>query len=325
MSNAIAVVPCYNGSRYLPATIRAIQRQSHAFSGVLVVDDGSTDTTFDIAKQLDCDVIRHESNMGLAAARNTGLRTVSTELIAFVDADVILEREWLKTLMPHVLNHDSAQAGGRLIEMHTDRAADAWRALHLTQDNGTADAMFHLRNPGRLAGFATLSRCEALRKVGGYNPIFAKAYEDVDICHRLIDCDYKLAYVPSATAYHARMDTVMTLLRSSWNWDFWPAYQNGCYRSFGTMLKRLVANTTTALSLARSHIQARRFGLLHIDATYLLTSCLWDAAFHLGQQNRSFRLLFGKQDKGNIGLTATGGAEACPGAGECVKPPDTLP
>jgi len=82
------IVPVFNGERYLQEALASILAQSHQALDVLVVDDGSTDTSATVAKSCG-DRIRYlfQPNAGPAAARNLGLEASQGEFVAFLDAD----------------------------------------------------------------------------------------------------------------------------------------------------------------------------------------------------------------------------------------------
>jgi glycosyltransferase involved in cell wall biosynthesis len=83
------IIPVYNGARYIARAIISALHQKSVQHEVIVVDDGSTDGSGDIAAAVDpvVRVIRHETNRGLPAARNTGIRAARGNMIAFLDSD----------------------------------------------------------------------------------------------------------------------------------------------------------------------------------------------------------------------------------------------
>lgn len=82
------IVPVYNGENFLPEAINSIRQQNYTPLEIIIVDDGSTDNTAQVADTLGSDIryIR-QKNAGPAAARNAGLRIARGEVIAFLDVD----------------------------------------------------------------------------------------------------------------------------------------------------------------------------------------------------------------------------------------------
>jgi len=87
------VIPCFNAERYIASTLRAVQAQSGAQLEIIVVDDGSTDSSAALIER-DFPEVRllQRANAGVAAARNAGIAAATAEWIAFCDADDI----WLQ-------------------------------------------------------------------------------------------------------------------------------------------------------------------------------------------------------------------------------------
>ena len=80
------VVPCYDGELFLEETLRSALAQSYPAVEVIVVDDGSTDGSAEIARQFPVRYLRQE-NRGLSEARNTGIRMSQGAYLVFLDAD----------------------------------------------------------------------------------------------------------------------------------------------------------------------------------------------------------------------------------------------
>src|SRR5688500_7201655 len=95
------IVPAFNQARYLPETVDSVLRQSFKDFEVIIIDDGSTDDTPDVARSiLDTRVqYARQANRGPSAARNAGLRHAVGEYIAFLDSDDILLPCHLETLV----------------------------------------------------------------------------------------------------------------------------------------------------------------------------------------------------------------------------------
>ncbi|WP_197439840.1 glycosyltransferase family 2 protein [Calycomorphotria hydatis] len=91
------VIPCYNGARFLQETLQSATQQSHAPLEVIVIDDGSTDHSADIAKVFGDPVrVIRQQNQGESVARNKGIEEARGEWIAFLDADDFWKPEKLE-------------------------------------------------------------------------------------------------------------------------------------------------------------------------------------------------------------------------------------
>ncbi len=91
-----AIIPCRNGSQYLKEAVSSLQQQDIQ-TEIIVVDDGSTDTTAKIASELGC-IVKSIPHSGLSAARNTGLSLAQGELVLFLDHDDVMRKGTLQKL-----------------------------------------------------------------------------------------------------------------------------------------------------------------------------------------------------------------------------------
>ncbi len=87
------VIPVYNGEAFLGETLDAVRRCQPAPREVIVVNDGSTDGTRDVAAEAEADVIDLDGPLGPATARTRGAETASGEVVVFTDADVIVPED----------------------------------------------------------------------------------------------------------------------------------------------------------------------------------------------------------------------------------------
>jgi glycosyltransferase involved in cell wall biosynthesis len=92
-------IPCCNAAQFIAGTIRALLEQTRPPDELLIIDDGSTDNTAEIASRFPVRVIRHEKNRGLAAARNTAFANAGHEFVGAVDADVLPDATSLEYLL----------------------------------------------------------------------------------------------------------------------------------------------------------------------------------------------------------------------------------
>lgn len=86
------IIPVYNGEKYLAQAINSILRQPCGDFQIIVVDDGSTDKSLEIARSIQDDRIQvvHKENGGVSSARNVGIELANSKYIAFLDADDVI-------------------------------------------------------------------------------------------------------------------------------------------------------------------------------------------------------------------------------------------
>lgn len=100
------IVPVYNVEKYLDRCINSLLAQTYENYEVILIDDGSTDTSGEICdswKEKDCRIrVVHKKNAGLGYARNSGLELVLGEYVIFVDSDDFVEKEMLEQMLFHL-------------------------------------------------------------------------------------------------------------------------------------------------------------------------------------------------------------------------------
>ena len=96
------IVPIYNVETYLENALTSIQQQSYRNLKVIMVNDGSTDHSVEIAQQFLRDsrfILVSQENQGLSAARNTGLKYVDSEYVYFFDSDDQIAPNLIETVL----------------------------------------------------------------------------------------------------------------------------------------------------------------------------------------------------------------------------------
>jgi mycofactocin system glycosyltransferase len=171
--------------------------------GVVVVDDGSPDPApiAEIAAAHGARLIRREVNGGPAAARNTGLAAVDTELVAFLDSDCVPSPGWIDALAGHLADPAVAAVAPRIVAA-PGAPAGARNALDLGPRRGRVA-------PGTPVAYvptaALLARRAALLDVAADGDVFDPALrygEDVDLVWRLHAAGRRVRYEPAVLVEH---------------------------------------------------------------------------------------------------------------------------
>lgn len=143
------VIPVYNGRKYLQQTVEAVLCQDFEGFEILVVNDGSTDDTLDIALELQKKdnrlQILNKENTGVSAARNFGLERARSEFIVFLDADDIPAVDFLRSRINALQNNgDSGICGSQvgLID-ENEEVIDKVPAFRAPGDEALQDILFY--------------------------------------------------------------------------------------------------------------------------------------------------------------------------------------
>jgi GT2 family glycosyltransferase len=201
----ISVVVCsYNGEGTIRECLEGLASLDYPDFEVIVVDDGSTDTTASIAAEYGFRVISTE-NRGLSSARNTGLEATTGEIVAYTDDDACPDPHWLTYLAATFMTTSYVGVGGPNI---------APRGQGLIADcvthapGGPAHVLLSDRDAEHIPGCNMAFRKEALQAIGGFDPQFRAAGDDVDVCWRLQEKGWKLGFSPAAMVWHRRRNSV---------------------------------------------------------------------------------------------------------------------
>jgi glycosyltransferase involved in cell wall biosynthesis len=176
MNNALisVIIPVYNGEKYFVEAIESVLAQNYRPIEIVIVDDGSTDNTAQIAQQL---VARHsfiryfyQENQGLAASRNQGVSLSQAEWIAFIDSDDIWVQDKLSAQMQVILrNPNTEMVSGKVRQFISPEIPDKEHAqYHFHKDDVQTNMM----------GAALLKK-SVFDKYGFFNPLF-RIGQDMD-------------------------------------------------------------------------------------------------------------------------------------------------
>lgn len=218
------IVPVYDGAKTLPACLTALRQQTVGPQQyeVIVVDDGSTDGSADIALRLGARVIR-QPHRGAAAARNAGIAAARGEIVLFTDADCVPTADWIAQMTQPLA--DPAVDGVRGTYRTTQGNLIA-RFVQLEYADRYDRAMSH-ETIDFVDTYAAAYRRNVLLAAGGFDERFpGAAVEDVELSYRLTTRGHRLVFNPHAIVYHAHPATLWHYLRRKAMYGYWrvPVY-----------------------------------------------------------------------------------------------------
>ena len=211
----LSVVVCsYNGSRTIRECCEGLQQLQYPNYEVIVVNDGSTDATAKIVDEFDYRLISTE-NMGLSHARNLGMRAATGEIVAYLDDDAFPDPHWLTYLAATFMKTKHVGVGGPNITIKED----GWIAECIGHSPGNpTHILLSDEEAEHIPGCNMAFRKDALEAIGGFDPQFRIAGDDVDACWRLQQAGGTLGFSPAAMVWHHRRNSVKAFWRQQINY-----------------------------------------------------------------------------------------------------------
>lgn len=204
------VVASYNGGRTLKVCLDSLVRLNYPNYEVILVDDGSTDSSPEIASLYTTIRYIRQTNHGLSVARNTGINASTGEIVAFTDSDCRADEDWLYYIVGDLLTSRFTGMGGHNFLPPEDSPA---AAAVLVSPGGPAHVMLNDRLAEHIPGCNMVFYKWALDEIGGFDPIFKKAGDDVDVCWRLQQRGYRIGFNPAGFVWHFRRSNVQAYLK----------------------------------------------------------------------------------------------------------------
>src|SRR6184192_2309767 len=207
----VSVIVCsYNGGRTLAACLDSLGKLNYPNYEVILVDDGSTDDTADVAAQFPWVRYIHQSNHGLSYARNTGATAAKGEVLAYTDSDCMADADWLYYLIGTLVSGDYAGVGGPNV---TPPAQDWIQACVAAAPGGPNHVLLSDTVAEHIPGCNMAFYRWAFESVGGFDPEYWKAGDDVDFCWRIQQAGWVIAFSPAAIVWHYRRFTLRAFLK----------------------------------------------------------------------------------------------------------------
>lgn len=200
------IVPSYNQQEYLPDAIESALGQTIPCE-IIVIDDGSTDHSLDIAKGYESKGIKviSQVNKGLSSARNTGIMNATGEYIIPLDADDILMENYVETVDKIIGETDA------------DIVAPSFKCfgLHNTEVILSPDVKLEdFRQANYVAYFSTIRKSKLL-EIGGYSPRMTWGYEDYALTINLLLRGSKMVLIRNVLVlYRTKEESMITVAKA---------------------------------------------------------------------------------------------------------------
>ncbi|MBW3665568.1 MAG: glycosyltransferase [Actinobacteria bacterium] len=214
---SMSVVICaYNAAATLDECLAHTCDLDYPDLEIIVVDDGSEDATLEIARRHPRVRTVPIEHAGLSAARNAGLQAATNDIVAYLDSDAYPTSEWPYYL---TLGFDGPMVGG--VGGPNVPPPDGGRSAHAVSraPGGPVHVLVSDDRAEHVPGCnMAFWRTEVLEEIGGFDPIYDAAGDDVDLCWRVLDRGWQIGFHPAALVWHHRRADARGYLRQQFGY-----------------------------------------------------------------------------------------------------------
>ncbi|MFE0182339.1 bifunctional polysaccharide deacetylase/glycosyltransferase family 2 protein [Streptomyces olivaceus] len=214
------VVPAYNEKECIEATLRSLARSTHPVE-IIVVDDGSTDGTAEIAESLGLPGVRvvRQANAGKPAALNNGVRHARYDIVVMMDGDTVFEPDTVRHLVQPFADPAVGAVAGNAKVGNRRTLIGAWQHIEYVMGFNLDRRMYDLLRcmptiPGAIGAF----RREAVLQAGGMSD--DTLAEDTDITIALHRAGWRVVYEEHARAWTEAPGSLGQLWSQRYRWSY---------------------------------------------------------------------------------------------------------
>ncbi|KOU02699.1 glycosyltransferase [Streptomyces ardesiacus] len=214
------IVPAYNEKECIEATLRSLARGTHPVE-IIVVDDGSTDGTAEIAESLGLPGVRvvRQANAGKSAALNNGVRHARYDIVVMMDGDTVFEPDTVRHLVQPFADPSVGAVAGNAKVGNRRTLIGAWQHIEYVMGFNLDRRMYDLLRcmptiPGAIGAF----RREAVLQVGGMSD--DTLAEDTDLTIALHRAGWRVVYEEHARAWTEAPASLGQLWSQRYRWSY---------------------------------------------------------------------------------------------------------
>jgi len=215
------VVPAYNEELGIAAAVRSLASSDYPDLDIVVVDDGSTDSTFDTVAALAIPNVRviRQANAGKPAALNTGITAARHDVLVLVDGDTVFEPDAMRALVAPLANPEVGAVSGNTKVGNRGGLLGRWQHIEYVIGFNLDRRMFDVLRcmptvPGAIGAF----RRETLDAVGGVSD--DTLAEDTDLTMAICRAGWRVVYAPDARAWTEAPASLGQLWRQRYRWCY---------------------------------------------------------------------------------------------------------
>lgn len=213
------IVPAFNAADRIGHCLESLIAQVAACQAeILVVNDGSSDSTEEVVKRYPQVRLITQGNAGPAAARNRGAFEATGQILIFIDDDCVAAAGWLDAMIAPFADSDVVATKGVYRTKQKEWIA---RFVQIEYEDRYR-LMRKLDSIDFIDTYSAAYRRDRFLEMKGFDPEFPLACaEDAELSYRMSACGWKMKFAPRAAVYHSHPHTLHQYLRKKYKFAFW--------------------------------------------------------------------------------------------------------
>jgi GT2 family glycosyltransferase len=242
------IIPNYNGSLTIGTCLQALYSSAYVNFEVIVVDDSSTDNSFEIIRRFPCNLIRLHKRSGASKARNIGARKSIGEILFFIDADCVVGINTLAVIARATEGLDHTVCGGTYTPLaYDDKFFSTFQSVFINYSETRKE------EPDYIASHAMVIGRDIFDNNGGFPEDFMPILEDVEFSHRLRRLGVRLIMNPEILVSHVFNFTLGRSLGNAFRkakyWTIYSLQNKDLLKDSGTASRELKTNVVSYFSV----------------------------------------------------------------------------
>jgi len=213
------IIPAFNSEKSLSKCLDSLDQQDYGKPfEIIVVDDGSSDDTVNVAKTFKKVKTIKQSHGGPAKARNTGAKIAKGNIVLFTDADCVADKGWLSEMVKPFDNNDIVGVQGRY-KTKQKGIIPVFTQLEIEQRYANMKRASYIDFVG---SYSAAYRRSIFIRFSGFDESFPKASgEDPELSFRMAREGHKMVFNPNAVVYHTHPTSLRKYLRTKYLRGYW--------------------------------------------------------------------------------------------------------
>ncbi|MCH7902838.1 glycosyltransferase [archaeon] len=206
---ASIIIPAYNNEKTIQECLRACKQQTVKPLEIIVIDDGSTDRTTELAKSENV-IVFSQKNSGPAKARNLGAEKSKGDILIFTDSDCVPEKNWLQEMLSPFKDKEVVGVQGA----YKSKQKSIIAKFNQLEIEERYERMKKSKEIDWIGSYSAGYRKKDFQEANGFDESFPKASgEDPELSYKLAKQGKKLAFNPKAIVYHYHPETLFKYLK----------------------------------------------------------------------------------------------------------------